>query len=371
MKLNYIEFVRMPTEKAHGTQIAHTCAALAEAGVMVTLFTHKRENPIKESLFHRYGVSENFTAYSVQGAFLPRLGPLGYFLGLRSFLKNALAYVPKGEVIYTRDPYAAFFLSYLGGYRIFYEAHNLRGRWFLSFLHLKISGIVVITKGLKQDLVKLGVPEEKVLVASDGIELKQWRLSESKFELREALGLPKEKEIVTYAGSVSLFAWKGVDTFILAARRLPQVVFLLLGGSREEIEALKKSYPASNILFIEKKRPMDVPAYLKASDVLVLPNKKGEVVSERYTSPLKLFEYMASGVPIVASDLPAIREVIAEESAWFFSANKEDDLARAVKTALFEKEMSFAKARQAEERVKEYTWRKRGEKIRDFLQSSV
>jgi glycosyltransferase involved in cell wall biosynthesis len=119
---------------------------------------------------------------------------------------------------------------------------------------------------------------------------------------------------------------------------------------------------------VEKKRPIDIPAYLKASDLLVLPNKKGDRVSERYTSPLKLFEYMASGTAIVASDLPSIREVVDEESAWFFSSNDSESLVATIRTALFEKERSFRKAERAKEVVKGYTWQRRGEMIKRFIE---
>ena len=64
-----------------------------------------------------------------------------------------------------------------------------------------------------------------------------------------------------------------------------------------------------------------MPYWLKSADVLVLPNKKGEKISERYTSPLKLFEYMASGRPMIVSDLSSLREIVSAETAMFVEPN--------------------------------------------------
>ena len=105
---------------------------------------------------------------------------------------------------------------------------------------------------------------------------------------------------------------------------------------------------------------------MKAADVLVIPfpNKPHYAF---YASPLKLFEYMASGRPIIASDLPALREVLNDKNALFFRPEDTTDLARAVKMLKSSPMLGYHLSRQALADVKEYTWGKRAKKILEFI----
>jgi len=86
-----------------------------------------------------------------------------------------------------------------------------------------------------------------------------------------------------------------------------------------------------------------------------------------YASPLKLFEYMASGRPIIASDLPALREVLNDKSALFFKPENAADLARAIKMLKSSQTLGYHLSRQALSDVKEYTWSNRAKKILEFI----
>ena len=110
-----------------------------------------------------------------------------------------------------------------------------------------------------------------------------------------------------------------------------------------------------------------MPHYLASADLLLLPNKKGDPVSEFYTSPMKLFEYMASGVPIVASNICSLREVLEENSAFIFEPNNPSDMARVIKFAIGNEIESKKRADNAKELSKEYAWNKRAEKIIGFI----
>ena len=102
--------------------------------------------------------------------------------------------------------------------------------------------------------------------------------------------------------------------------------------------------------------------------MLVLPNTGREVTSQKFTSPLKLFTYMASGVPIVASDLPALREVISENTAYLVTPDSPDALAQVVIEVLRDPQEAARRAQGALRAVAEYTWESRAEKILQFLQ---
>jgi glycosyltransferase involved in cell wall biosynthesis len=105
-----------------------------------------------------------------------------------------------------------------------------------------------------------------------------------------------------------------------------------------------------------------VALWQAAADVLVLPNSGRDELSAQYTSPMKLFEYMASGRPIVATDVPAIREVLPEDAGYYARPDDAADLSHAIMTALNDPS-SGARAARARALVSEYTWEKRAARL--------
>lgn len=127
-------------------------------------------------------------------------------------------------------------------------------------------------------------------------------------------------------------------------------------------------YPErSNFKMFGHKEHKEIPPFLKTADVLVLPNSAKKEVSVVSTSPMKLFEYMASGRPIVASDLPSIREILDESSAVLSVPDDSESLAKSIRLVLEDEELGEALAKKALERVKEYSWDSRARSILDFI----
>ena len=137
----------------------------------------------------------------------------------------------------------------------------------------------------------------------------------------------------------------------------------MVGGDSSEKIEIKSRYPTADIIITGRRSHGQVPVYLKAADALILPNKKGNQTSAYYTSPLKLFEYMASQRPIVASDLPSIREVLNETNAVMVEPDNPEALAAGIKLVLEDSRLADKLARQALVDASNYTWQKRAEKI--------
>jgi glycosyltransferase involved in cell wall biosynthesis len=102
---------------------------------------------------------------------------------------------------------------------------------------------------------------------------------------------------------------------------------------------------------------------MAAADALVLPNTALDIISARFTSPLKLFAYMASGKPILASDLPSIREVLDDTCAYFFTPDDAQNLARGVEKVLSDATGAAERGHEAREKVKAYSWKARAARI--------
>jgi len=110
-----------------------------------------------------------------------------------------------------------------------------------------------------------------------------------------------------------------------------------------------------------------MPLWMKAADILVLPNKGQENISKLYTSPLKLFEYMVIGRPIVASDLPSLREILNAKNAILFEPDNSKSLALAIKKLIQDSSRAQLLADQARLDAQKYSWSARAKKILEFI----
>ncbi len=143
----------------------------------------------------------------------------------------------------------------------------------------------------------------------------------------------------------------------------------ILSGAHKKIQKrLQRSGGNQGHIRIVGHRPhAEVPLWQRAADILVLPNTAKEAISRFYTSPMKLFEYMASGTPIVASDLPSVTEILTSERGVLVEPDNPKALASAIGRALAD-EQAAARAGRAQAWVAEHTWAKRAARILGLLE---
>ena len=226
-------------------------------------------------------------------------------------------------------------------------------------------GYVTITEGLRQELQRRFGPRPRVAVIPDGV-----REPAAGGQLPAASSrLPAAGSGFTIGYAGHLYPWKGVDAIIEAVLALPDTRAIIVGGHDKEPDLVRvKAFAeqlnvASRIEFTGLIPPADVAARLADADVLVLPNPKS-VISNAFTSPLKLFEYMASGRPIVASDLPAIREVLRDnENALLVEPGDPQALVAGIQRLINDEALGERLAARAGEDVREFTWEKRAERL--------
>lgn len=362
MKIIYPAFIRVPTEKAHGLQIMKTCEAFVRAGHEVELLVPARENAlVNEDPFEYYGVEKCFLVTRLPGIDLTRFGSPGFFFSMRFFAGRVAQYLKTRSVdmIFSRDENILVQLRHLDK-PLVWESHT--GSWNESAQELTsaASHIAVLTHAAKGFYIEKGIPEKKLLVAPDGIDLDDFAHPESKETARIRLGLPLDKKIVLYIGRLD--GWKGTDTLYKATELLPSDMrVVIIGGEPRQVEQLKKSYP--NISFLGYRPYKEIANNLAVADVFVLPNTGKDDISVRFTSPLKLFTYMASNRPIVASNLPSIRDVLSEESAYLVPPDDFTALAHTIQQACDEESGGQSRALRALEIVGTYTWSARVDSI--------
>jgi len=107
-----------------------------------------------------------------------------------------------------------------------------------------------------------------------------------------------------------------------------------------------------------------IPIYLQSADVLVLPNSGKEKISARYTSPLKLLEYMASNRPIVASKLSSILEVVSDRECIFAEADNPISFSSSIRKVLDDSVLAKDISKNALNKVEQFSW---GNRVKNIL----
>ncbi len=356
-KLLYIHNADFNIINANKIHVHNMCNALNKVGFDVRLLTFGSKNSINKNL--------GKANYKIN----TRDSKLSYY-----FRSLILLFRFKGEydIIYTRDLITSFLFTFiLRKKNVIYELHEIpeKSRWEFLFklTQKKLKQLVTITNSLKDISIKLGVDNYKIIVLPDGANISDYNIKTSKEKIRKELNLPIRKKIITYTGSFQ--DWKGYKTIIETSRLFKEneIIFLLVGGTKEQIKNLNKNNNYSNCTFVESVKPNIIPKYLLLSDILLLPNSNKFEISRRYTSPLKLFEYMASKRPIIASNLESIKEIVSDKEVLFFKSDNSEDLKNKIEILLKDKKLSNILIKNSFFKVKDYTWEKRAEKIKGLI----
>ncbi|MBI2410241.1 glycosyltransferase family 4 protein [Candidatus Kaiserbacteria bacterium] len=366
MKIRYAVNARIPTHRAHGLQVMKTCEALVQAGADVELIVPKRPGTSPADPYAYYSVKPIF-----QITYLPTLEffwrgysrafalqTLAFTLSLAWHLKR---YVERDSVLYVRGE-LGWLLPLVSRAGFVWENH-IKARRERSEARAvrRARGIVVVTKYYRDDLIrKYSLSPQSVLVAPDGVDLGQFGTAMNKREARTRLGLPQDKKLALYVGSD--LPWKGLRYLREAGQFLPDEYEIVFVGS------ISSSDSGSNQRYVGLRQYEEIPVWLAAADALILTGDPASDTARHYTSPMKLFEYMAARRPIVASDLPSFRDVLSEETAVLVPPADPQALAEGIIRAVTGPD-SQARVNAAREAVEQFSWPRRAERILAFIRN--
>jgi len=397
--LLFLSNERFPAKLACTIQQMFMCEAFAKAGAEVEMFYplyYDIPRLSARAIQEYYGVVPNFAIKRLWSLLslskklvdgkkriaIPFIGGFSLlvsttFMALNKLLSDRFN---QPTVIYSRNVNGAYIFYTLKktiarekSIRIVFEVHSLDQQHPRRFFHRLLrdsDALVCISHALKDALIaKYHVPQDRILVAADGV--KQSLLASTppaKEMARKQLDLPNTK-IVLYTGQ--LLPGKGSEVFVSAAASFSDdVLFLVVGGHGHYLERLKIKIVDENLTNVQVTgfvSPNRVPLYQVAADVLVLPPTADHDISA-YTSPLKLFEYMAARRPIVASDLPVLAEVLVHnKNALLFQQGDSADLADKIKELLQNDHLSKKLSEQAYADVQTLTWEHRAQDILEFI----
>ena len=354
----------MPSERANAVQTVQMCSAFSKEGNEVTLFVSSRPTHITSSVEEYYDIKKLFDIKQIWTPNIVRYGRISFLVTSILFSIGFLFKKGKFDIIYCRDEWILYFISFFISHeKLLYESHeakyNFPARWILSH------GIrcVCISEGIKSEYTEQGFPDSQFLVAHDGIDESFFSNIVSKKVIRKKLKIPLDKKVVMYIGGFD--AWKGVETFFESTRYNEDLYYAVIGGRQEQIDEYTRKYP--NIHFLGSRPYSELKDNQQAADVLVIPNTAKNKLSSSYTSPLKLFAHMSSGVPLVVSNIPSISIVVDPTLATFVDPDNPSDLAKGLNEVLDNYPEKVQAAKNLITISYAYRWKKRATSIVSFI----
>ena len=373
MKIVYVSHAIIPSRTANSLQIMKMVSALAEHGYDVTLIAPARREQVMErnvaDIHQFYGVKRNFKLIKFPspkikcGSWLSKLSVAAYFC------------IQKPDLVYGRSIEGVLWGAKLG-FKIGLEQHKpfwekrpkKKMKRFRQILDSPgFRKLVVNCGALKQMFLDTidGLSPDSILVAHNAADSPQSTLKPVRLH-----GDPRKRNI-GYTGH--LYKGKGVEMIAHIAGELKEYNFHIIGGMDEDIHYWREHIDSENVFFYGFVPHAEVPAYIAATDVCLLPIKRdvrgfGRNSSNiaSYTSPIKMFEYMAQGKLIIASDMPVLREVLNEDNALLLDPEDKTAWIETIR-GLKRERIDLLGKKAYEDFVRNYTWQLRAEKIINAL----
>jgi glycosyltransferase involved in cell wall biosynthesis len=355
MRIVCIASSQVPSDTANSIQVMKVCQAFTQLGhELLLLVPGSPPNDLDEAaLWHHYGIRHPFAIEWLEGR-SRRLFP---WKAARQALQM------DADLVYCWTLQAAV-LAMLAGKPVLVELHDLPGgrfgpRW-LKWL-LRLPGrkrLLPISAALSH---ALRLPEEVTLIAPDGVDLERYSDLPDPSIARRQARLP---DACTVLCTGHLYAGRGAALFLSLAARFPASSFVWVGGRPVDVQTwidLAAERGLTNITFTGFVPNEDIPLYQAAADILLMPYGAAISTSSggntaRFCSPMKMFEYMASGRAIVTSDLPVLREVLDESMTVFCPPEDAGAWGTALSRLIADPALRGQLGQRARQAVERYAW---------------
>ncbi len=370
LNIVYVTSAPIPSIAANSVHVMKMANAFALNGHDVVLMGARGDEKVLSSdIYTHYGVEKSFAIQT----FDPFFKPLGRLLF--PFIVVWTAYKRGADLVYCRCVLSFFLVSLLGKNTMM-ELHQTvdamrpvtRTLFKLGLKGAGFHGLVVISDALKKlVLQQVNVSADNVLVLHDGAD---------EIIAGASAPLKNQQDYLYRAGYVGhLYAGRGIDIVIDMARNAPSVMFHIIGGTQIDVEYWRaQCNTLKNIYFYGHVPPYEAQKYISSMDVLLAPYQKKVSVhgnggdTSAWMSPLKIFEYMASGKPMICSDMPVLREVLTpDQTAMLCAPDDVDVWCDALRTLIENPDRAQKIASEAKkEFLEKYTWRARASRIVDY-----
>lgn len=381
MRLAYLSGSRIPSRKANSIQVMKMCEAFATAGHAVTLYAKQGDEGGADP--HAwYGTTPSFEIDFTDKTTGRFAASLRYALAVRR--KVAGGRLP--DALYGRHAQSLAATAALG-VPFGFEAHQLPPpgmerrlqAWLLRRPNAR--KLVVISGALKRDYREIfpWLADDRIVIAHSGSSPIPEGARPSAMGWQRRPGAAQ----VGYVGH--LYPGRGVEIILELARRIPEADFHLVGGNDEEIAHWREQRNPENVRFHGFLPPSALPAAFGHFDMVLAPYQArispsgyrrrapGEADIGRWISPMKIFEYMAHGMPMIVSDLPTLTEVLCDgETALVCAPTDPGGWEAAVRRLVAEPALGrrLGDAARADF-ARNYSWSARASRVLDALTERV
>lgn len=344
MKLYYLTPLTFPSRYVNRVQVMKMTAAFARMAD-VTLVVANLSVPI-EQIYAEYGVT---TPFDVKEVGLATTWPRSVWQAWR--LRRVVNATGQGALFYARDVLMTLWLSFFSRRftsRYFFELHTLTRFpvWVYRRVLTRARGIITTNERKKEDIMRLfGIEYDRIFVRGNGVDIKEFDALPAKKEARLELGISISKPLVVYAGTRAEYY-----------------------GARVIEEAQKLLTEEAEIRVISGEARAKALLYMAAADIVIAPYLSANEHFRLYMSPMKVKEYMASGRPMIVSDLPAVREIVDESAAWLVESGNAHMLADAIRFVIAHPQEAQERAHHARALAEQMTWDTRAEDIIHFME---
>jgi glycosyltransferase involved in cell wall biosynthesis len=378
MRILYIFPEPLPLPRARGIQVVNTVSALASVGMHVQLAyvpTQEKKDP-----FEAYGLSPSRSVELVPLSrglpalftWLPLRSNRLFFRRLSGWMENEAGHGRRPDLIMARHlKIAHALLDRFPDVPLLYEAHEVFAdvappskRENLARIEASVlrraKVLAAITQGVAADLKKRYRLEREIHVLPDAVTWPE-RIPEKPWH--------EARRHIVYAGS--FFPWKGVQDLVAAAEWLPGCRIELIGGSPERIHEYRSQVPAggAEVVFAGHLTHPQTLQALGQACIAVLPNRAEP--NSLWSSPLKLFEYMAAGCAVVAADLPSVREALAHDEAIWVPPGDPRALADGIRRLADDSALAQQLGTRVRERARAFTWEARAARLAAIMRAAL
>jgi alpha-maltose-1-phosphate synthase len=383
MRLTSLCHHTLPSHHTNTQQLVWTTTELARLGHRVDVVCCKSDttaDALRGRIANYYGLDA--LPDSIDFVPVGSGGTHGILREARADVSNVVyARRNQRELVHTRDPFALT-LALAAGLPCVFETYRVDinedarfAPWrAVNYNRENLLGVVTHSDLCRRSFIRAGMPEARVMTNYNGYAPAHFTPPLTREAARARLGLETIQCITNYTGRVDIT--KGIPFLVRVAQQIPDVIFLLVGaapGSEEERTVLRlvQEAGARNVHLRPRVTPSEVSTYLFASDCLIIPPTAAPLRRHgRTVLPMKTFSYLAAGRPIVAPDLPDLREVLRhEENALLVPPDNVDAAVAAIRLVLFNRHIGEQLGSAARRDATRYTWQARAARFSTFLQN--